>query len=114
LSSVSVLHGVANVTELEDSAELLGLAELLDFTLLLDVTLDEDSFPSGREIKSLSSSLQAASIIVPTRIPSQKCRIFSPKKAYLVKKGILDTTIYIARMIYKSLRASFSFSPLNL
>jgi hypothetical protein len=96
-------------SELLDKAELLDTAEPFDLTLLLDflsvleldegpepswlsplrMTLDEESFPSsGRVAKSLSSSPQAASIIVPTRIPSQKYRIFSPKLNLIIDKKI--------------------------
>ena len=72
LSSVSVLHGVANVTELDNFAELL-LDTLVSLSLDCGVTLEEDDSsqsshtledePSdGRVAKSLSSSPQATSI----------------------------------------------------
>jgi len=74
--------------------------------LELDVTLDEDSFPSGREIKSLSSSPQAASIIVLTRIPSQKYRISPPEYnliiAYFSKKKLSKACNKMARLVLEA------------
>jgi hypothetical protein len=86
LSSVSVLHGVAKVTELDDFAEL-----LLDLTLEEDPssqsshTLDDD--PSeGRVAKSLSSSPHATKRAAQRRTPNQRERIFPPFIRFKYKK----------------------------